>query len=457
MAAHRSIDRQTFLAYLRQSGLVTDEEFAQVARRFADRGSARSLARALIEEGTLTRFQAERLFMGQTAGFLLGQYRILEQIGRGGMGRVYKAEHRTMRRIVALKVLTAELLQTERAIELFLHEVRAVSQLVHPNIVTAFDANEVGGRYYLVLEFVDGPNLDQLVRKQGPLSVGLACDYIRQTANGLQCAHLLGMVHRDIKPANILVQKHGLSGDDSPGLVKVGDFGLARVAHPAAGDGPRATIMTKDNMVMGTPDYLSPEQSRSLRKTDIRSDLYSLGCTFYFLLTGSVPYPGGSQLDKLIRHSTEKPRPISEFRADVPAAVSAIVEKLMARHPEQRYQTPAELAEALRPFAVSGPTPWAPPRAAQGVEADTLATPTDSLRRREGGSSGDIVPAGSDGELAAMAATVSNDQSPTPFAPRKPRRSDEEETQDRLLRALLIAGGLFGGMILLALLVAIFR
>src|SRR5262249_45295053 len=154
------------------------------------------------------RFQAERLLMGRTAGFLLGQYRVLEQIGKGGMGRVYKAEHRTMKRVVALKVLASTLLETERAVELFLHEVRAVAQLVHPNIVTAFDANAVDGRFYLVLEYVDGPNLDELVRRQGPLSAGLACDYIRQVANRLQCAHLLGMLHRDIKPANILVQWH---------------------------------------------------------------------------------------------------------------------------------------------------------------------------------------------------------------------------------------------------------
>src|SRR5436309_2577896 len=187
MTAHRSIDRQTFLAYLRQSGLVGEDQLTQLARQYADRTSARALARALVEDGILTRFQAERLLMGRTAGFLLGQYRILEQIGRGGMGRVYRAEHRTMKRIVALKVLASELLQTGRAVELFLHEVRAVSQLVHPNIVTAFDANEINGRYYLVLEYVDGPNLDQLVRKQGPLSVGLACDYIRHGANGLQC------------------------------------------------------------------------------------------------------------------------------------------------------------------------------------------------------------------------------------------------------------------------------
>src|SRR5262249_38424540 len=157
---------------------------------------------------------------------------------------------------------------------------------------------EVGGRYYLVLEYVDGPNLDQLVRRQGPLPVGQACDYVRQVAHGLQAAHSLGMVHRDIKPANLMVQLRGLDGTASLGVVKISDFGLARLHVPGEEAETGATIVTRENTVMGTPDYLSPEQARSLHQTDIRSDLYSLGCTFYFLLTGEVPFPGGNTLEK---------------------------------------------------------------------------------------------------------------------------------------------------------------
>ena len=309
MAAPQQIDRRTFLANVRQSGLVSEEELARAETELpAGSSRGRTVARAFIEKGLLTKFQAERLLVGRTAGFLLGQYRVLDQIGRGGMGRVFKAEHRTMGRIVALKVLAPDLLRTDRAQEMFLREVRAAAQLVHPNIVTAYDANEIDGRYFLVLEFVDGPNLEQLVRRQGPLPVGQACDYVRQIAHGLQCAHLLGMVHRDVKPANILVQRRGVNGDEV-GLVKISDFGLARLHNPNAADefsNHPGTILTKDNTVMGTPDYLSPEQARNLHKTDIRSDLYSIGCTFYFLLTGQVLFPGGSTLDKLIRHGTEK-------------------------------------------------------------------------------------------------------------------------------------------------------
>jgi serine/threonine protein kinase len=417
MAASNSMDRQTFLAHLRQSALVSAEQLAAIAREYADQPRGRVIARSLVEKEILTRFQAERLLMGRTTGFLLGQYRVLEQIGRGGMGRVYKAQHRTMHRLVALKVLSADLLSTERAVELFLHEVRAVAQIVHPNVVTAFDANEVNGRYYLVLEYVDGPNLDQLVRKQGPLSVGLACDYIRQVANGLQCAHLQGMVHRDVKPANLLVQWHGLNGDDSPGLVKISDFGLARLTKPIGTPTSRmvpGTILTRENMVMGTPDYLSPEQSRSIHKTDIRSDLYSLGCTFYYLLTGSVPFPGGNAMEKLIRHATELPAPITDYRSDVPAAVLAIVDRLLAKAPEDRFQTPAELAEALHPFAVGGPTPWAPTRPSPSSPfVDALATPADSLSgETSDGEPRSRGPNSSDSDLLALSSPLSGGEVP---------------------------------------------
>jgi serine/threonine-protein kinase len=378
------IDRNTFLTYLRQSGLVDSDQIEVLSTRHPELTHGRPLARKLVEEGILTPFQAERLVIGQIKGFVLGPYRILEPVGKGGMGRVYKAQHRTMQRIVAVKVLSNTILKTERAIELFLHEIRAVAILQHPNIVTAFDANEVNGRYFLVLEYVDGPNLDQLVRQQGPLSVGLACDFIRQASCGLHYAQLLGMVHRDIKPANILVQRHGVEGESSPGLIKISDFGLARLAATssllAVAQGAPGTILTRQHAMMGTPDYLSPEQSCDIHQTDIRSDLYSLGCTFYFLLTGQAPFAGGKPLDKVIRHATASPFPLSSFRGDVPVRVAAIIEKLMAKDPAHRYQTPGELVEALIPFAVTGPTPWVTPSRASelSVDPEPLAEPSDN-------------------------------------------------------------------------------
>jgi serine/threonine protein kinase len=412
MSVPKPITREKFLANLRRSKLLPEAQYADLLRELPTTERGRPIARAMVEKGLLTRFQAERLLIGRTSGFLLGQYRILDQIGRGGMGRVLKAEHLTMKRVVALKILTPDLMQTERARDLFLREIRAAAQLVHPNIVTAYDANEDDGRYYLVLEYVDGPNLDQLVRNQGPLPVGLACDYIKQAANGLQAAHALGMLHRDVKPANILVQRRGLQ-EHSPGLIKISDFGLARLHSPdTSADAPNhaGTILAKQNTVMGTPDFLSPEQARDLHETDIRSDLYSLGGTFYFLLTGQVPFPGGTVLEKLIRHGAEQPRPIQELRPDVPAEVAAIAMRLLAKQPDERYATPEELAAALETFAVSGPTPWASSPVPCDPDLDAEVTPVEAAASTE-----DILEDNSSDDIStALASTERPDLAPTP-------------------------------------------
>jgi serine/threonine-protein kinase len=252
------------------------------------------------------------------------------------------------------------------------------------------------------------------------------------------------MVHRDIKTANLLVQLRGLDGTASLGLVKISDFGLARLQVPGGDeDESGGTILTRENTVMGTPDYLSPEQARSLHKTDIRSDLYSLGCTFHFLLTGDVPFPGGTALEKMIRHTTEVPRPPAELRGDVPPQVSAIVAKLMAKHPDDRFQTPAALAAALEPFAVSGPTPWAPVRPPSTPLFDE-DTPLSS--------NPDIDPDASH-EMSALVNTVARDQSPTPrltypAGPLWRSRLMQRMPEDRRLKAVVIlATGIVCGLI----------
>jgi serine/threonine-protein kinase len=445
MPPPQHVDREKFLANLRRSGLVTDEQLASVTDWLPETHRGRVLARTLVDLGLLTRFQAERILVGRTSGFLLGQYRILDQIGRGGMGRVYKAEHRTMGRIVALKVLAPELLRTDRAQEMFLREVRAAARLVHPNIVTAYDANQVDNHYFLVLEYVDGPNLEQLVRKQGPLPVGQACDYARQIAQGLQCAHALGMVHRDVKPANVLVQQRGLDGSEGPGLVKISDFGLARLCRPDDAASPHNTILTRENAVLGTPDFLSPEQARNLHNTDVRSDLYSLGCTFYFLLTSRVPFPGGTTMEKLIRHGTEMATTVTQLQPEVPAGVAAVVARLMAKDPADRYQTPLEVVAALEPFAVGGTMPWAPPRPPSGPLFGDLNTPAGT------GSGDDFDLPGVVSE--AYAATVARDSSPTPRVPSSASSVDlnatQSQEQSRTWRmALLIAASIGGGILL---------
>jgi serine/threonine protein kinase len=360
------IDRDTFLQNLRISKLLTTQQFRLVVDKLGHLQDTREIAKALASWKLLTKFQAKMLLMGRTGGYFLGPYKILDQLGQGGMGRVYKAMHQTMNRVVALKVLTPQLVNTERAQQLFLREVQAAAQLSHPNIVMAFDANETEGRHYLAMEYVAGPNLERYVKKHGSLPIGLACEIVFQTANGLQHAFEKGMVHRDIKPANLLL--HQEPGTETI-QVKILDFGLARLAQ---NEGSK-TLVVRENTVMGTPDFLSPEQSRDLHETDIRSDLYSLGCTFYFLLTGQVPFPGGNTVDKLIRHNSDEPQALEELRPDVPRSIARIVRKLMAKNPDERFQTPDELMDALAPHAapsaldwpIAPPTPLASERASQ--------------------------------------------------------------------------------------------
>ncbi len=350
--------RKTFLQLLQQSGIFTPQQFKTICEGLPPGGEGKAVALTLLKNRKLTRFQAELLLAGKHKGFVVGQYVIQHLVGKGGLGRVYKAIQRTMNRVVALKVLHPELMQSDdpdqikKARDLFHREVLAAGKLHHPNIATAFDANITGNKIYMVMEFVDGPNLEQLVRKKGPLRASLACEIIRQAAAALQCAFEKKMLHRDIKPANILVQKGPTGGAGV--CVKVVDFGLARLQAPGeeSEDGI-GTIFTRGNTVMGTPDFLSPEQARSLHNVDIRSDLYSLGCTMYFLLTGSVPFPGGTSLEKMIRQTSEHPTPVEQVRPDVTPQVAAIVRRLMAKDPAQRYQIPADLMASLAPHSAS--------------------------------------------------------------------------------------------------------
>ncbi len=347
------VERKIFLQTLQASGLLTPKEFAQVQKTMPANAKVKSLARMLVDSGLVTKFQASQLLQARANGFFLGPYKILDQIGQGGMGRVYKALQQTMQRVVALKVLSPKLMQSPKVQTLFQREVQAAAKLNHPNIITAYDANQIHGRHYLAMEYVEGPNLDQLVRARGPLPVDLACDFLVQGALGLQHAHEVGMVHRDLKPANLLV----LPGKRAA-VVKILDFGLARLQEPSASVRVQNTIFVKENTVMGTPDYLSPEQARDLHQVDIRTDIYSLGCTLYFLLTGQPPFPGGSSIDKLVRHAKDMPKPVELFRSDIPMELAHLMTRLLAKRPQDRVQTPQELADVLSDYAIPGRITW---------------------------------------------------------------------------------------------------
>jgi serine/threonine protein kinase len=274
-------------------------------------------------------------------------YEVLGRLGEGGMGQVFKARHRRLNRVVAVKVIRPEQLGNPNSLRRFHREARAAARLSHPNIVEIFDAAEAGGTFLLAMEYVDGKDLAELVQTRGPLPVGIACEYIRQAGLGLQHAHERGLVHRDIKPANLL-----LSADGSQ--VKLLDMGLARLQQVDDND-PSLGELTQSGAVMGTPAYLAPEQARDSRRVDIRADIYSLGCTLYHLLTGQAPFRGMSLAEVVLRHQLEEPLPIEQVRPGVPPEVQDILNKMLAKHPEERYQTPAELAKSLAPWAALEP------------------------------------------------------------------------------------------------------
>jgi serine/threonine protein kinase len=272
------------------------------------------------------------------------RYEVLQLLGQGGMGAVYKARHKKMDRFVALKVINAKLLDNPKALERFQREVKAAAKLEHPNIVRAYDADEAGGTHFLVMEFVEGTDLAKYVEKKGPLPVDHACHFIRQAALGLEHAHQQGMVHRDIKPHNLMLAAPVASAAAAP-VVKVMDFGLARLARERASE----AALTGENALMGTADYIAPEQAQDAHHADIRADIYSLGCSLCHLLAGRPLLAGAPVTQKLAAHLTGK-LPLGELPASVPPELRTVLAKMVAKEPVQRYQTPGEVAAALVPF-----------------------------------------------------------------------------------------------------------
>jgi eukaryotic-like serine/threonine-protein kinase len=360
------MDSLTLVSQLSETGLLPEDgptrgRVLDLSRRLP---RARDLARELIQLDLLTPYQANQILTGKARALVVGPYRLLERLGEGGMGQVFKARHLRLHRVVALKILRPDRVGNPIAVQRFYREVEVTANLSHPNVVRAYDVGEVGGLHYFAMQYVPGKDLSRFIKEHGPLPVARACDYIYQAAHGLQHIHEAGLVHRDIKPSNLMVTGSGESpppGEPSapatmtaPDVLKILDLGLTRLGEDTPGD-PRRPALTKLGVVMGTADYMSPEQGRDSRDVDIRSDIYSLGCTFYWALTGRPPFPGGEALEKLMKHQIEEPEPIERLRPDVPPAVAAVLRRLMAKRPEDRYQTPAEAAEALEPFCLAEP------------------------------------------------------------------------------------------------------
>ncbi|GAC1343821.1 MAG: hypothetical protein NVSMB14_07850 [Isosphaeraceae bacterium] len=341
------------LPLLKRSGVLTERQLSEV-RTKEIRGDypydPPALADRLVAEKILTEYQAGRLLRNKPNGLAVGRYVILDRIGSGSMGRVYKAHHLLMGRVVALKIIAPEIASNSRVVSRFQREMRVVGKLDHPNVVRAYDADQIGNILFIVMEYVSGDSLGTRLRSKGVLTPVEVADYASQAALGLAHAHDQGIVHRDVKPSNLL-----LTHDRK---LKVLDLGLASLME---GDN-QATFATADGIAVGTVDYMSPEQARGM-DVDGRSDQYSLGCAMYHMLTGRVPFPGDSPIERLGQRLSGKPVPILEVRPDVPAGLVRVLDKLLASRPDDRFRNAIEAADAFRSlirktaFSGSAPAP----------------------------------------------------------------------------------------------------
>lgn len=333
-SANVGMSRYQFLSNLVHSRLLSDVEVDQLTATHPD-ADAIGLASLLTRAGTLNDYQIEALHQGRQAELRIGNYDILDKLGAGGMGTVFKARHRRMKRIVALKVLAKNLCTDNLFIQRFQREVETIARLSHPNIVMAYDADEDECGHFLVMEFVNGRDLTSLVEKSHPVPVWQAVDSILQAARGLGYAHAQGIIHRDIKPANLL--------RETTGMIKVTDLGLARLS----GACPEGSGLTQAGGVLGTVDYMSPEQAVDSTTIDHRADIYSLGATLYYLLSGQPPYTGKTIMAILLKHREGVVPRIDAVRTDVPPAIDEVYVRMMAKSVTERYQSMGEVVTAL--------------------------------------------------------------------------------------------------------------
>ncbi len=286
-------------------------------------------------------------------------WEVLRELGRGGMGVVYLAKNKLMGRLEVLKVVGRHLVERPGVLDRFLREIQSAARLQHPNIVTAYSAMRLGPSLVLAMEYVKGFDLAKVVKTKGPMPTAHACYFINQAALGLQHAHERGMVHRDVKPANLI-----LARDAKNAIVKVLDFGLAKVTSEGQAD----SSLTREGQMVGTPDYIAPEQIRDAKSADIRADIYSLGCTLYYLLAGRPPFLGDHLWDVYQAHFSMEASPLNLVRPEVPVELAAVVAKMMAKEPGRRFQTPGEVARALMPFIKKGDAVSMPPESKPGPE-----------------------------------------------------------------------------------------
>jgi len=367
----------SFLRAIQRSGLLEYEQYTELGRWATEsQADVQGVAKEVFRRRWLTQYQIKEIFKGRGQSLVLGPYALLDLLGEGGMGKVFKAHHLRLGRDVALKIIRKEKLTNPAAEARFRSEIQAVAQMSHPHVVLAYDADQVGDTHFYVMEFIDGTDLAQIVKARGPLPMNEACEYVRQAAQGLQHAFEMGLVHRDIKPSNLLVTRDGRQ-------VKILDFGLALLGEPVLT--PEMNRITREGFVLGTPDFLAPEQARNPSGVDIRADIYALGGTLYYLLTGKPPFEAKSPQEKLVKHCSEPPPDVRWLRREVPPHLAALIQWYLAKRPEDRPQTPADMAHSLLPYGlphspgtsgayVPQPAPQMPPQypAAQPIAVQPL-------------------------------------------------------------------------------------
>jgi serine/threonine-protein kinase len=325
------------LPVIRNSGVLSEKQLAEIKTKILQGDypmDSVALAERLVRDSILTSYQAKRFLANRSNGLIVGRYIILDRIGSGSMGRVYKAHHVMMDRVVALKIISPEIASNERVVARFQREMKLVGRLDHPNVVRAFDADQIQKVLYIVMEFVPGYSLGERLKK-GPIPALEMIDYAAQAALGLAHAHDQGIVHRDIKPSNMLLNRDG--------RIKILDLGLGVLMEADNS----ATFATADGIAVGTVDYMSPEQACG-RDVDGRSDLYGLGCAMYHLMTGRLPFPGTSPIERLGKRISGRHVPITEHIPEMPSSFVRILDKMMAHKPHERFATATEVAEALQ-------------------------------------------------------------------------------------------------------------
>jgi serine/threonine protein kinase len=370
-----------FSALVVRSKLLTADDLKSALKNLkptgSEAGDVDAARRLLVASKRLTEYQAAHIVRGHTDGFILGPYKVLDRIAKGRMAGVYKAAHEDGR-VVAIKVLPASRARDPETLARFKREGKLLTKLDHPHVVRAVELGEADGKHYLVLEHLDGETLDEVLQKRKRLPPAEAVRIIYQALLGLQHLHEKGMIHRDLKPSNLMLVDPPGKKADLPGdrPVKILDIGLGKAVFEEADPGQK---ITGEGVLIGTPDYLAPEQAKNAKAADIRADIYSAGCVLYHALTGQPPFPDKSILNQVMRHATEPPKPLSEFLSDVPTGLQEVMNWLLAKDPAQRYATPDRAAQALGLFLPkSGVKPGTGPLPAylEAVPAQATSAPT---------------------------------------------------------------------------------